>query len=1043
MNKQIFLSSTFTDFNLERDLINSVVKSKVNDALGLLSCSFIDLRWGVDTSYETPKTKMKKILSRCTEVVRSTKPYFILLLGDNYGTLIDEEDYNLFCKFNRINQGDGLTSLTELETIISGFYDERVDGGLYLVLKRNILNKDGLKESKYIGQKNIDKLDNFRERVKKSKAIEIAYNAFVDEDDNLSLCNEEKFVDDVSNAIVNALKKEIDTGARDDALAKQKHFFDNLEQSFLKETIIREKLLSDIKAATFSNKITYISGESGTGKTCLMIWAKNMLLDLASCGCYSFYAGDTFLSLTDETIIDYFTHVSGRRRNLYSNYYSLFNSFDDEKEVYFFVDASNEIQKTKLMSLDETFIPDNVHLIVSTCDSVDNSIVVGDFEDEEVVLAIKRACDSAHKEIDTEYFEYVRKNDPKTFNKLKKPLILSLFISSIISFEKEDFDFIEKLGKKNGFQYDASLLCLLDYKLHEISSDVHEELLKRIGSRKSLLILVFVALSFSGLSLNMIKLFYKNLFKEELSDLAFFNLQSQLSGFLRKDKDGCYSISHSSLKQLVLNEIGKFKSIVIRSMQEVLSKEKLNDYEKISEMIHLYYVDGNYRALAGIAANLAINDKRENVYGPLLLDENSTSQSLVNIHIYIYKQTLGSYKFDLFEKFIEMNNPYAVLFCYRYMLLGLSGIEQHNYMDLFVKALTQCLTIDDASPAMEYDILGMLELAVNDLLSYGRVEDALKLLNAHSSYAPKISYVLLCELGVSSFETIMSEREQLIDLFKQLAQERYDWVKKGDSLSAREYYNVQPIIPFIAASPFVYNHFFSKSEVTDLISFLTDYYEQPESATYGLNVLLYYTILTLIIIEFIEIDDPHPYYKRCLKVVEDNIKKCDFSLVNNYDNALVFDFLANHVMDKKQDYKRLCTSINKIFNDIPVMLLSTCAHVVIWNIFDEDRDSIILLKAINNKFYSAFFNKHISTNAAQVFFTSTVMVYLNSLNSDEDKTQFKKDVECIFECSPIDIEMATRISQQLPLDEEKCALNQESLEDKKAFINDCLNKYRN
>ena len=144
MNKQIFLSSTFTDFNLERDLINSVVKSKVNDALGLLSCSFIDLRWGVDTSYETPKTKMKKILSRCTEVVRSTKPYFILLLGDNYGTLIDEEDYNLFCKFNRINPGDGPTSLTELETIISGFYDERVDGGLYLVLKRNIMNKDGL-----------------------------------------------------------------------------------------------------------------------------------------------------------------------------------------------------------------------------------------------------------------------------------------------------------------------------------------------------------------------------------------------------------------------------------------------------------------------------------------------------------------------------------------------------------------------------------------------------------------------------------------------------------------------------------------------------------------------------------------------------------------------------------------------------------------------------------------------------------------------------------------------------------------------------------
>ena len=112
MNKQIFLSSTFVDFNLERDLINSIVKSKVNDALGQLSCSFIDLRWGVNTSSEKPQTKMKKILSRCSDVVRSTKPYFILLLGDNYGTLIDKEDYDLFCKFNRITPNDEPTSVT-------------------------------------------------------------------------------------------------------------------------------------------------------------------------------------------------------------------------------------------------------------------------------------------------------------------------------------------------------------------------------------------------------------------------------------------------------------------------------------------------------------------------------------------------------------------------------------------------------------------------------------------------------------------------------------------------------------------------------------------------------------------------------------------------------------------------------------------------------------------------------------------------------------------------------------------------------------------
>lgn len=98
----IFFSSTFRDMQQERDIIQKYVFPEVElyaknmDEL----ISFVDLRWGIDTSDLAEQEAMKKIMTVCEEKIRDSFPCFIALLGENYGSEVDKNDY--YC--------DGLTS---------------------------------------------------------------------------------------------------------------------------------------------------------------------------------------------------------------------------------------------------------------------------------------------------------------------------------------------------------------------------------------------------------------------------------------------------------------------------------------------------------------------------------------------------------------------------------------------------------------------------------------------------------------------------------------------------------------------------------------------------------------------------------------------------------------------------------------------------------------------------------------------------------------------------------------------------------------------
>lgn len=97
---KIFVSSTFSDMQSEQDMIRKKVLPRLRHFSRKMGqdVSIVDLRWGISGEDMDSDKVMSKILSVCAEEIDSCQPYFVLLLGDRYGTLPNETPLITFLK---------------------------------------------------------------------------------------------------------------------------------------------------------------------------------------------------------------------------------------------------------------------------------------------------------------------------------------------------------------------------------------------------------------------------------------------------------------------------------------------------------------------------------------------------------------------------------------------------------------------------------------------------------------------------------------------------------------------------------------------------------------------------------------------------------------------------------------------------------------------------------------------------------------------------------------------------------------------------------
>ena len=119
-----FISSTFEDMKEERNILMLEVLPVVKSwALkhGILF-DFIDLRWGITLEQSIDLHHTIKI---CLQRVRDTDPIFINLLGDRYGWVPLEEDFNqsMFPKDIAPYRHLSATELEVHQALTNAFYD--------------------------------------------------------------------------------------------------------------------------------------------------------------------------------------------------------------------------------------------------------------------------------------------------------------------------------------------------------------------------------------------------------------------------------------------------------------------------------------------------------------------------------------------------------------------------------------------------------------------------------------------------------------------------------------------------------------------------------------------------------------------------------------------------------------------------------------------------------------------------------------------------------------------------------------------------------
>jgi hypothetical protein len=117
----IFISSTFNDMQVERDLINRFVVPSLNQRFNpfKIRVQLIDLRWGINTENIDEKVREQYILDVCLQEIDRSRPFFIGLLGNRYGWVPSEKRIGKFKKnVEKLRTG---ASVTELEIAYGAF----------------------------------------------------------------------------------------------------------------------------------------------------------------------------------------------------------------------------------------------------------------------------------------------------------------------------------------------------------------------------------------------------------------------------------------------------------------------------------------------------------------------------------------------------------------------------------------------------------------------------------------------------------------------------------------------------------------------------------------------------------------------------------------------------------------------------------------------------------------------------------------------------------------------------------------------------------
>ena len=373
MKRKFFVSSTFKDFQFERDLLmREVIPNFRNEARKHGDeVDSIDLRWGLDNFGLGEEDVVTKVLSVCLEEIDNS-PFMIIFLGDRWGWVPDKKFVTdeFAGKFETV-EGKSVTAL-EIE------YGLKQNSRAIICIRKEIrgdVPADYVEENFNVSQK----LSALKENLKKNHGDRIIeYSA----DFNSTTGKLENFRTETGTLAEKILDKMREDCAEDwrrfedlPWQSRELEAADNFAKSRAGLFVERKNLVADLKSKLENSRGVFLRGVPGSGKTSLVC---KIAADFRADGkrVCNIFCGTSPLTSNAQSILQLMIYFLAPEYNLagldFQNLKSaLVNLCQQISEPVYFIFDAVEMLDVDENSANLNFLPtqsENVHCLVTCTD---------------------------------------------------------------------------------------------------------------------------------------------------------------------------------------------------------------------------------------------------------------------------------------------------------------------------------------------------------------------------------------------------------------------------------------------------------------------------------------------------------------------------------------------------------------------------------------------------------------------------------------------------------------------------------------------------
>lgn len=565
-----FISSTFKDMQYERDILHTKVFPELND-IGKKygqSVSFCDLRWGINTLEMSEKESTQKILKVCLNEIDKCHPYMIVILGDRYGWIPDDNSIKQAISerpfYSPQNQD---ISITELEIDYGVLFNQNnIDHVLFYFRESTVTQYTYSHPESSLHKR---KLDDLKQRIINTPGCH--YQIYHIDPQNTMKDEMQKFASLVFEDLKNLLQPEWE---------KQKHldiyetdqiqhwaFLTESSQVFQERTETLKKCINIINNS--SNLL--ITGPSGSGKSTLL---SRLGMDLTNMGnrVIPVYCGLTEKTTSGLDILKYIIWILENELQS-SSHYALTTDFEHDtlenwyiyldelldkyeetspNHILFLIDGTNQLIRDEI-SENLSFIPtkkySRIHFIISMIEqqyipAVHIHVPLDALNFSERKAVANSLANIYHHELPTVVLDSLC-----GLSHAGLPLYIKLIIDRLLMMNHEDFQYISEQGDniETITNYQLLLIKNCPSSIEDMSFFLLNHATKILGGSSLNTVLQLLSVSRKGLRLSDIDGIMKNM-DIPWNQIDFLSYTKYMRTAFIFRNDGRIDFSHSSIK---------------------------------------------------------------------------------------------------------------------------------------------------------------------------------------------------------------------------------------------------------------------------------------------------------------------------------------------------------------------------------------------------------------------------------------------------------------------------------------------------------------